>query len=208
MRTMLLGLILIAPPLAAQATGSTLVVSRGGAEVGRETVTLSEGRKNGRSGSTLTVSSQYPGASSNIDVLLERSPDGQFGLFQLDMKGAAGTSRILAAGSGARVILRTIAEGSEAGREVPGGANVVLLDEQAYALYQAVADLASADGRQLTAIYPRTNKREQFVATRSDAGDGGSISLTGGITGTLRVDADGRLRRVELPAAGIVAAVQ
>lgn len=208
MRLLLFGLIVLGSPLAAQGTTSTLVTLRQGAEVGRETFKLEEGRKNGRSGTTLTVSSRYLGAASNVDVLLERSPDGQLGLFQLDAKGQAGSSRILAAGSGARVILRTIAEGSEAGRELPGGDNVVLLDDQALALYQAVADLATPDGRRLSAIFPRSNRRAQFVATRTDAEGGARIALSGEITGSIRLDAGGKIRRLELPGQGVVATVE
>jgi hypothetical protein len=66
---------------------------------------------------------------------------------------------ILAAGSGARLIVRTVAKGSESGRELPGGPDVVLLDEGLHSLFVTVANLASAGGRRLTAIYPRSGKR-------------------------------------------------
>jgi hypothetical protein len=113
---------------------------------------------------------------------------------------------ILAAGSGARHIVRTVAKGSESGRELPGGPDVVLLDEGIHSLFVTVANLASAGGRRLTAIYPRSGKRASFTARREAGGDGGMIrvALSGDITGTLVTDADGRLQRLELPGRSLI----
>ena len=104
--------------------------------------------------------------------------------FQLDVDGPNGPMVILAAGSGARLIIRTVAKGSEAGRELPGGPDVVLLDDQVFSLYCTVADLATPAGRSLTAIFPRTNRRASFVARREAGGDSGNnrVTLTGNLT--------------------------
>ena len=109
---------------------------------------------------------------------------------------------ILAAGSGARLIVRTVAKGSESGRELPGGPDVVLLDDQVFSLYLPVAELATPDGRQLTGIFPRSGKRATFTARRESGTPGGAgrVSLSGDLTGTLVVDGRGRLERLELPA--------
>ena len=200
-------LILLAAPLSAQQVSGTYVVQRGGNEIGREEYALEAGRARDRSGSSLTVSSRYPGAlpSGSVSTLLERTPDGQLSRFQLDVEGDEGTTTFLAAGAGARVILKTIAKGSEAGRELPGGENVVLIDENVYALFTAVADLATPAGARMVAIYPRTGRRAQFLARRDgNAGGAASISLTGEISGTLTTDDAGRLVRMEFPSAGIV----
>lgn len=200
-------LILLAAPLSAQQVSGTYVVQRGGNEIGREEYALEAGRARDRSGTSLTVSSRYPGAlpSGNVSALLERTPDGQLSRFQLDVEGDEGTTTFLAAGAGARVILKTIAKGSEAGRELPGGENVVLIDENVYALFTAVADLATPAGARMVAIYPRTGRRAQFIARREgNAGGAASISLTGEISGTLATDEAGRLVRMEFPSAGIV----
>ncbi|HEX6089004.1 MAG TPA: hypothetical protein VFZ13_02480 [Gemmatimonadales bacterium] len=200
-------LILLAAPLSAQQVSGTYVVQRGGNEIGREEYALEAGRARDRSGTSLTVSSRYPGAlpSGNVSALLERTPDGQLSRFQLDVEGDEGTTTFLAAGAGARVILKTIAKGSEAGRELPGGENVVLIDENVYALFTAVADLATPAGARMVAIYPRTGRRAQFIARREgNAGGAASISLTGEISGTLATDDAGRLVRMEFPSAGIV----
>jgi hypothetical protein len=129
---------------------------------------------------------------------LERTSESALAKFQLDVEGPNGPTVILAAGSGARLIIRTVAKGSEAGRELPGGPDVVLLDDGVYSLYVAVADVATPEGRALTAVFPRTARRASFVAQR-DAG--GRVNLTGGIRGTLVTDLRG-LVSLEFPDSG------
>jgi hypothetical protein len=142
--------------------------------------------------------------SGSVSALLERTPDGQLSRFQLDVEGDEGTTTFLAAGAGARVILKTIAKGSEAGRELPGGENVVLIDENVYSLFAAVADLATPAGTRLVAIYPRTGRRAQFSARREgNAGGGARISLTGEISGTLTTDGSGRVTQMQFPGSGV-----
>lgn len=202
MRTMIAGLMLLqAVPLAAQG-GSTLVVRRNGTEIGREQVTFEQGRRRGLTGTTLTISSKYPGAvpTTQLGVRLERAPDGQLAVFQLDVEKPDGPVTFLAAGAGARIVLKTIAKGSDAAQEMPGGPDLVLLDDNAVGLFTAVADLATPSGARLTAFYPRSGRRTTFVARKS----GSQVSLSGGVSGTLTTDGSGRLTRVEL-ASGISA---
>jgi hypothetical protein len=197
-------LLLIGLPLQAQDRASgTYIVERAGGEIGREQFTLEPGARD-RSGSTLTVSAKYPGAArgGQLGARLERTADGQLSLFQLDVEGETGPTTILAAGAGARVILRTKGEGSEAGREVPGGPNVVLLDDNVQALYLAVATLATPAGARITAIYPRTGRRVQLLARRGNGGGSTSITLSGEISGTLTLGADGYPTRMEFPGSG------
>jgi hypothetical protein len=98
-----------------------------------------------------------------------------------------------------------VAKGSEAGRELPGGPDIVLLDDQVFSLYCAVADQATPGGKALTAVFPRTNRRASFVARRESGGGGNTrVALSGGINGTLVTDARGRLVRLELPESGTV----
>jgi hypothetical protein len=203
MRTLIAGLMLLqAAPLAAQ--GGTLVVRRNGTEIGREQVTFEQSRRRGLSGTTLTISSKYPGAvpTTQLGVRLERASDGQLAVFQLDVERPDGPVTFLAAGAGARIVLKTIAKGSDAAQEMPGGPDVVLLDDNAVGLFTAVADLATPAGARLTAFYPRTGRRAAFVAKKN----GSQVSLSGGISGTLTIDGSGRLTRAELPN-GITAAL-
>jgi hypothetical protein len=200
-------LVLVSPfPLLAQeTTGVTLVIEQQGQEIGREQFTLGQGRGRGAPGSSLRANAHYPSNNPTLHLgaTLERTPDFSLAKFQLDVEGPAGPTVILAAGSGARLIIRTVAKGSEAGRELPGGPDVVLLDDQIFSLYIAVADLATPNGRSLTAIFPRTARRASFVARRESGGAGTRVTLSGGIRGSLSTDAQG-LVRLELPELGTV----
>ena len=193
------------PALAQEGAETKLVIQQGGREIGREEFTLSGGRGRGALGSTLKASARYPANNPTLRLActLERTAESALAKFQLDVEGPNGTTVILAAGSGARLIIRTVAKGSEAGRELPGGPDVVLLDEAVFSLYVAVADLATPAGKALTAVFPRTARRASFVARR-DPGGGNRVTLTGDIRGTLETDSQGRLVSLELPAAGTV----
>ncbi|MGH7509903.1 MAG: hypothetical protein ACREMZ_10570 [Gemmatimonadales bacterium] len=185
-----------------------LVIQQGGRETGREEFTLRQGRGRGAPGTTLIAVARYPATNPilKLSATLERTQESALAKFQLDVEGPNGTTVILAAGSGARLIVRTVAKGSEAGRELPGGPDVVLLDEGVFSLYTAVADLATAGGRSLTAVFPRTSRRASFVARLESGGGGGGkrVTLSGGIEGRLVTDAKGRLQRLELTDSGIV----
>jgi hypothetical protein len=185
-----------------------LVVTQGGQEIGREEFTLRPSRARGLPGSTIVATARYPSINpvTRLAATLERTPDLALAKFQLDVESAGAVTVILAAGSGARLIVRTVAKGSESGRELPGGPDVVLLDDQVFSLYHPVADLATAAGRTLTAIFPRTGKRATFTARRESGSAGGasSIAMSGDITGTLVTDGQGRLERLELPAKGTI----
>ena len=203
-----------APHAAAQESLETkLVVTEGGRETGREEFTLRQGRGRGAPGTTLTAVARFPATNPllRLDGTLERTPEFALAKFQLDVEGPNGTTVILAAGSGARLIVRTVAKGSEAGRELPGGPDVVLLDEGVYSLYTAVADLATPAGKSLTGVFTRTSRRASFVARREAGGGGGGggaganrVTLSGDINGTLVTDSKGRLQRLEFPGSGIL----
>jgi hypothetical protein len=198
---LLLLLVHAVPALCQEKLETKLVVQQGGREIGREEFSLRQGRGQGQPGSTLIAAARYPATNPNtrLAATLERTPEFALAKFQLDVEGPSGTTVILAAGSGARLIVRTVAKGSESGRELPGGPDVLILDDGVFSLYSQVADLATPAGRPLTAIFPRTGKRASFTARR-EAGNGGSVTLSGDIAGTLVTDGAGRLQRLELPA--------
>jgi hypothetical protein len=209
MRTAALAMLLYALPMAAQTPLETkLVVTQGGREIGREEFTLRSTRARGLPGSTIIAAARYPstGPTTRLAATLERTPDSALAKFQLDVESSGAVTIILAAGSGARLIVRTVAKGSESGRELPGGPDVVLLDDSVFSLYHPVAELATPAGRTLTAIFPRSGRRATFSARRESgtAGGAGRVTLTGDIAGTLVTDATGRLERLEFPAKGTV----
>ncbi len=201
-------LLLTLPAAGAAQQGTELRVEENGREIGRETFTLTQGRARGAPGTTLTANARYPAAAATtrLSAVLERSEDRGLAKFQLEVDSPSGPTVILAAGSGARLIVRTVAKGSESGRELPGGPDVVLLDEGVHSLFVQVADLATTAGRRLTAIYPRTGRRATFTARREGDAEGGRVRtvLTGDITGTLVTDAQGELHRLEIPGRGLV----
>ena len=194
--------------VAQEVLDTKLVIAQGGRETGREEFTLRPGRGRGAPGSTLIAVARYPATNPllKLAATLERTPESALAKFQLEVEGPNGTTVILAAGSGARLIVRTVAKGSEAGRELPGGPDVVLLDEGVSSLYIAVADLATSGGRALTGVFPRTSRRASFRAKLESGGEGRGrrVSLSGDINGTLVTDANGRLQRLELTDSGIV----
>lgn len=205
--TVLLLLCPLGPALAQEGAETKLVIQQGGREIGREEFTLSGGRGRGAPGTTLRANARYPANNPTLRLAatLERTSESALAKFQLDVQGPNGNTVILAAGSGARLIIRTVAKGSEAGRELPGGPDVVLLDDGVFSLYVAVADLATPAGKALTAVFPRTARRASFVARR-ESGGGNRVTLTGDIRGTLETDSQGRLVRLELPVSGTVVA--
>jgi hypothetical protein len=198
-------LLVLAPAgraLAQETNETKLVIEQGGREVGREEFTLTRGRGRGAPGTTLRAMARYPANSTTLRIAaaLERTQEFTLAKFQLDVEGPNGPTVILAAGSGARLIIRTVAKGSEAGRELPGGPDVVLLDDNVFSLYLAIADLATPSGKALTAVFPRAGRRASFVARRESgaAGEASRVALTGDIRGSLSTDAQGRLLRLEL----------
>lgn len=205
---LLVMLLPVLPAAAQEPLETKLVVTQGGQEIGREEFTLRSTRGRGLPGSSIIAAARYPSInpSTRLAATLERTPDSALAKFQLDVESAGAVTVILAAGSGARLIVRTVAKGSESGRELPGGPDVVLLDDEVFSLYHPVAELATPAGRTLTAIFPRTGKRATFSARRDSGTPGGAsrVTLSGDITGTLTTDAQGRLERLELPAKNTV----
>lgn len=206
MRALLACLLLVrAASLAAQDTfDQTLTVQQGGKEIGREDYSVRPGSRTGAV--VITARSRYPATNPTtlIRATQERASDGGIAKFELDVQQPEGNVIILAAGSGARLIVRSVSKGAEAGRELPGGRDIVLLDDRVFSLYLAVADAATAAGARLTAVYPRTGRRATIIARRDSGPQGATIKLSGDVTGTLTVDGQGRLQRLDLPSAGIL----
>jgi hypothetical protein len=205
MRILLAALALSAPAaaLAQESAGNALTIERNGQQVGREVYSV---RSLPGGGTALSTTARYPGTPPlHVSATLERSPASGIAKFELDLQGPGGPLVILAAGSGARLIVRSVAKGAEAGREMPGGREVVLLDDAAYALYLQVAELATPAGARATAVFPRSSRRVSFTARR-EAGDDGEVrvQLTGEVSGTLSLDAQGKIVRLELPGTGTV----
>ena len=206
MRLLLTAAVALVPAIGAAQDSPVipLTIQRNGQEVGREEYSSQPARA-GR-GTALSSTARYSGNPPlQVAATLERTPESGIAKFELDLQGPGGPLVILAAGSGARLIVRSVTRGAEAGKEMPGGRDVVLLDEAVHALYLQAAELATPAGVRLTAVFPRGSRRVAFTAKRETTENGGSrIQLTGEVTGTLVVDAQGQLIRLELPGSGTV----
>ncbi len=204
MRALLACLLLVrVPPGAAQQPSDhTLSIQQGGKEIGREDYSIRPGTGAG----TILARARYPASNPTLQIgaTEERAADGTIAKFELDVQAPEGNTVILAAGSGARLIVRSVTKGEEAGRELPGGRDLVLLDDRVFSLFLAIADAATPTGARLTAVYPRGGRRATITARRESGPEGATIHLSGDVTGTLAVDSQGRLERLELPAAGIL----
>lgn len=199
-------LILPGQVLDAQVTDhGTLSIRQAGQEIGHEEYRTTAARGGRAVGDSLTAFARYPESRPTVSIraALERSPGSPIFSCAIEVRSPQGTSQVLAAGTRNRVILRTVGAGSETARELPGGDQVVVLDDSLFSLYTTVAQLATESGRQLTGLFPRSARRVSFTArrqTRPAAGGAESVvELSGGITATLVLDAGGRLERMEFP---------
>lgn len=176
---------------AQDAADLTYVIMRAGQEIGREHVVAR--------GTTLQFDARRPGAQEELRATLGRAGDGpQVESLQLEIRRAEGGTTVRAANRGGRVFISTVGDGARGGRELPGGAGVVFLDESLVTLLLAVAPLATEEGARLVGVHPRTGQRVPFTAMRRTAGGRTEIGLSGGLAGRLVLGADGQVELVEL----------
>jgi len=201
-------LLLLAIPAgtaAAQALDQgTFSIRQDGREVGREQFVLRKGRGRGdEPGTTLTSTARFRSGDSVLTfvAVLQRTSAGNIAAFQYDLPATSPTRRILAATDGGRLTVRSLGEHIEAARQWPATSSMVLLADSVFALYAAVADLATPGGSSLTAVFPRTGARIGFTATRLPGSRPAevTIQLSGGLTGTVALNAAGHLERLDLP---------
>ncbi len=187
---------------AAQADSGALVIRQAGQDIGREDFVLRDDRGAGVSGSTILSTARYPVLAPRVLLRgrLERGSDGGFLSLRLETQAGRQSSQILAEGGSRIVTVRGRLPTGEIAREFPGGPTTIMLDDSLFAWYAAAADLATDGGRRLQAIYPRTGRRGTLAARVEADGTGGRrILLTGDVTGTIWLDATGRLQRLQFP---------
>jgi len=114
---------------------------------------------------------------------------------QMDTRQAGGVSRVYGAALQDNLTIRQSTPAAESVREYPRATGIVILDDSLYALYQVVAEKATEAGARLPVLFPRTGRRGQLTATRSTPT---TVEFNGVVSGTLTVDANGRLTRVLL----------
>jgi hypothetical protein len=171
---------------------------------------------------TLATSVRY-GRGRPMVVLgptLEVGADSQPVSLEYDVIDSRGPERILGQQGRARFVVRTLGRRTERAREFALTGPTVVLDDSVFALYRFVAWYARPAPRTLTAIYPRSGRRETITvrdhghATTTLNGDpatlrhvtvggaGGAGVGEGGGAGDVHLwlAPDGRLMKVEIPA--------
>jgi hypothetical protein len=205
MRILMLALLAAAAaPLAAQTQDEgTLSIRSAGREIGREDFVVQSARQGGASGSTIVSRTRVPSVTPQFtqEAVLERRPDGSF----VAMQVTQGTGRVLADLLRNTLRIRTATGGSEGIRELPSPTHLIGLADSAFALYTAVASLATTEGQALNGVFPMSGRRVAFTAQRveGDATQGVRILMAGEIAGTIWMDQSGRLTRLEFPASGL-----
>jgi hypothetical protein len=191
-------------PLAAQMSDEgTLSIRSAGREIGREDFTVQSARQGGAPGTTIVSRTRVPSVTPRFtqEAVLERRLDGSF----VAMQVTQGNGRVLADLVRNTLRIRTTSGGSEGIRELASPVLLIGLADSAYALYAAVADLATPEGRSINGLYPMSGRRVAFTAQRveGDPEQGTRILLAGEIAGTIWMDESGRLSRLQFPASGL-----
>ncbi len=194
----LLALSLGAGPLGAQQTDRGVFdIQRGDKALGREEFSVEPGAGGGSSGSTIASLARYPATRPGVQIqaMLERNADGSVVALQMDTRQASGLSRVVGAALQDNLTVRQTTPAAESVREYPRAAGIVILDDSVFALYRVVVEKATPAGARMQVLFPRSGRRGQLTGTRSTPT---TIELSGVVSGTLTVDATGRLMQVLL----------
>jgi hypothetical protein len=195
----------LAGPVSAQADPldqGTLSIRISDVEVGREQFAMISGRRGGLPGSTIRGVASFPAIrpKTRLTGILERTGPQTLAAFQVEVAGDV-PGRTVAELSRNRLTVRTAAAQRESAQELPGGPDLVALDDSVFSFWFAFTDLATEEGAKLRFIFPRTGVRGHLVARRESVPDGpSSIVLSGDIEGRIILDAEGRFNGLVLPA--------
>jgi hypothetical protein len=199
-----------------QGTGSlldegVLVVRIDTAEVARESFRLSTGRlSRGGEGWILATTIRYDRARPVIVLspILEVSRDTMPATLQYDVADPRQPARVLGELGRGRFTVRFVARATERAREFPTGQRAVVLDDSVFATYLFAAWQARSEAVSLTAIFPRSLRRETVQVQdlglesppRNPEAKLRHISVTGGSEAVhLWLDGAGRLMRLQIP---------
>lgn len=185
------------PAMAQESDRGVFDILRGETAIGREEFSLQPGSEGSAAGSTIASLARYPGSRPvvQIQALLERSASGAVTALQLDTRQGGQVSRVYGAAVKDNLTVRQTTPAAESVREFPRATGIVILDDSVFTFYRVVADRATEAGARLPVLFPRTARRGQLTATRTSPT---TIEMSGAVSGTLTVDATGRLLRVIL----------
>jgi hypothetical protein len=196
-----------------------LVVREDTVEIGRESFRLGHGRlSRGESGWTLATTIRYDRARPVVVLapILEVSTDSMPATLQYDVADPRQPSRILGELGRGRFTVRFVARAAERAREFATGPRALVLDDSVFALYLFAGWQATSAGGSITAIVPRSLRRES-VEVR-DHGSASTtvnrastmlrhVSVNGGANSVVHLwfDSAGRLMKVEIPSRRLTA---
>lgn len=214
-------LLVLARTLSAQGARdeSVLIVRVDTLEVARETFSLGTSRLSGGAvGWLVSATTRYDRARPIIVLspTLEIAADSLPVTLQFDVANPREPLRVLGQLGRNRFTVRTMAKSLERAREFPLRAPAVVLDDEAFALYQVVAWFARPAPVTLTAVVARAGRRETL--TLVDSGSAPVVvhrrtltlrhlTLAGGTNELVHLwlDSEGRLVRLTIPSRKLVA---
>ena len=196
----LLALLALAIPLAAQGERGTFVILSGGRAVGTERWEVQP--DGGATRATSTV-------SYLLTPLLALEVNAVYGAtdqaLQVTRRQGDASAQTFAVQQRNRVTVRRVAPAGEKASEFPGGPDVVLLADSAFAPLLRLVPLAGATPRTVKLLYPESGRRGQVRLDRQ-AGPGSTlIRLSGALEGEIEVGRGGEVLRISLPALGLEA---
>ena len=190
----------------------SFTISHGSTVVGREDFTIRRGGGSTPDGYTIMTSAAYPPAAPRVTLspVLELGPDSLPVQMRFDVFGSR-QRRVYLEFAPRRVTLRILHPGGESARELPATGPEIVLDDSVFALYALVPRGAG----HLEALAARTGDRSAVQLI--DRGE--ERTTLQGVGHTLHhivlrvgeeprdlwYDGRGRLRRVDVPATGLVA---
>jgi hypothetical protein len=214
----ILGLLALALVQAAPRPGASNLVDEGvlvvridTAEVARESFRLSTGRlSRGGDGWVLATTIRYDRARPVIvlsPILEVSSADTMPATLQYDIADPRQPARVLGELGRGRFTVRFLARATERAREFPTGERAVMLDDSVFATYLFAAWLARTEPATLTAIFPRSLRRDTVrVQDLGLEADLRHISVTRDAeTVHVWLDAAGRLTKLQIPSRRLTA---
>ena len=201
MSVLLVALLALQAPL----DDGTLVIHIDTAEVARESFRVAAVHGGTQGGWTVASTVRFDRTRSSVVLapILEVSSDSQPESLEFDVADARRPQRILGQSSRGRFTVRLLGRGTERAREFPIAGRTVVLDDSVFALYVFAAWQAGPRPVEVTALVPRSGRRETLSI--EDLGPGPAtlrhIRISGGTNQVVEVwlDRDGRLHRIEIP---------
>ncbi len=215
----MIGLLLALAALQTPLDDGILVVRQDTAEVARESFRLTQSRiTGGEPGWILATTIRYDRSRPVLVLspMVEVSADTLPATLQYDVADPREPIRILGQRGRGRFTVRFLARAAERAREFPTNSHTVVLDDSVFTLYLFAAWRAGAQPATITAIVPRSLRREQL--TVQDLGAAVTtlnrnsatlrhVIVTGGPNELVHLwlDQTGRLMKVEIPSRRVTA---